>query len=463
MTEVTFAAFGLAAPLIEALKKSGFDQPTPIQQQAIGPQIEGRDILGIAQTGTGKTAAFGLPILHHILGMKGHASKGACRALVLVPTRELAVQVEDNFRKFSGGARVTTCLVLGGMSRPAQIRAIARGVDVIIATPGRLQDLVADKKLRLDETRFVVLDEADRMLDMGFVRPVKQIIGMLHPKRQSAMFSATMPREVRGLAESFLTNPVSVEVAPQSTVVGKIEQSAELMNGPAKRQRLRAIVSLPEVTRSIVFTRTKRGADRVAKNLNTDGIQAEVIHGNKAQNARQRALNKFRGGHCAILVATDIVARGIDVPDISHVINYDLPDEAENYVHRIGRTGRNGADGIAITLCAPDELKKLRAVEKNAGITLLPIQDDERGFRNTKPKKTGPRSQGRPNSSTRRRGGKPAQRAEDGGAKPAKPWPEAQGVAKQTEEDVSQKPSRRRRKPKPRNPGPDAPLRRKQT
>ncbi|SOH92301.1 ATP-dependent RNA helicase RhlE [Monaibacterium marinum] len=410
MTDLTFADFGLAQPIAEALARAKFEKPTAIQAQAIKPQLEGRDILGLAQTGTGKTAAFALPILHHILAMPGRAAPGTARALILAPTRELAVQILDEFRRFAGGARVSTCLVLGGVSRNVQIRNLGRGVDVLVATPGRLLDLVDDRKVRLDEVRFVVLDEADRMLDMGFVQPVRRIVSMLHPRRQSAMFSATMPSEVSGLAGSFLNNPVRVEVAPQSTVVTKIEQTAELLDGTAKRARLAELMGGTGVERAIVFARTKRGADRVAQNLEKDGIKAEAIHGNKAQNARQRALNNFRHGTVKVLVATDIAARGIDVPGITHVINYDLPDEPENYVHRIGRTARNGADGIAITLCAPDEVKKMRAVEKITGERLLAggIPDGEskprgnrRGGGGGKPG-GGAAKQGRPNR--RRRG-----------------------------------------------------------
>ncbi|RED11073.1 DEAD/DEAH box helicase [Pontivivens insulae] len=411
MTDLTFASFGLAQPITNALARTGFDTPTPIQAQAIGPQLEGRDILGLAQTGTGKTAAFALPILHHLLGLQGRPTPGTARALVLAPTRELAVQIQDEFRRFAGGARISTCLVLGGTSRGGQVRQLSRGVDVLIATPGRLLDLVDDRKVRLDEVRWVVLDEADRMLDMGFVKPVKRIVSMLHPRRQSALFSATMPEEVSGLAHSFLKDPVRVEVAPQSTVVTKIEQSAELLEGPKKRARLAQIVSGEGVERAIVFARTKRGADRVAQNLVKDGIGADAIHGNKAQNARQKALNNFKHGTIRVLVATDIAARGIDVKGISHVVNFDLPDEPENYVHRIGRTGRNGADGIAISLVAPDEVKKLRAVERITGEKLLPgsVQGEEsrkpqRNRRGNGP--ANPNAKRRPNRRRRNAGGR---------------------------------------------------------
>ncbi|HVL21362.1 MAG TPA: DEAD/DEAH box helicase [Amaricoccus sp.] len=408
MTNTTFADFGLAEPLIAGLARSGFTTPTPIQAQAIAPQLAGRDILGIAQTGTGKTAAFALPILHQLLELGTRPTPKTCRALILAPTRELAVQIEAAFRTLAGGARFSTLLILGGMSRSAQVRAMARGVDIVVATPGRLTDLMDDRSIVLDQTRFVVLDEADRMLDMGFIQPVRKIVAQLHPRRQSALFSATMPAEVSGLANSFLKDPVRVEVTPQATTVERIEQTIELVDGPAKRGRLAALVGDPSVGRAIVFARTKHGADKVAKNLAIDGVAAEVIHGNKAQNARQRALNQFRNGQVRVLVATDIVARGIDVPGVTHIINYDLPDEPEAYVHRIGRTGRNGAEGIAITLCAPDEVKKLRAVEKITRTALVP-----EGAREAPgPKSRGVRSAGGP-----ARGPRPAKGGHGGGYK----------------------------------------------
>jgi ATP-dependent RNA helicase RhlE len=371
LTDTNFAGLGLTRPLVEAVTRAGYARPTPIQAAAIPPQLAGRDVLGVAQTGTGKTAAFALPIAQAIATLHGRAAPRTCRALVLAPTRELAVQIEASFRAYSGG-RLSTQLVLGGTSRAAQLRGLARGVDVVIATPGRLTDLIGEGALRLEETRFVVLDEADRMLDMGFIRPVRAIVAQLHPRRQSALFSATMPPEIARLAAEFLRDPVRVEVAPPATTVAKIEQRVELLPVAEKRARLAALVADPEVGRAIVFARTKRGADRVAENLLKDGVAAEVIHGNKAQNARQRALDAFRAGRARVLVATDIVARGIDVPGISHVVNYDLPDEPDAYVHRIGRTGRNGAAGIAVTLCAPDEIAKLRAVEKVTRTELLP-------------------------------------------------------------------------------------------
>ena len=333
----------------------------------------GRDILGIAQTGTGKTAAFALPILHQLLELPSRPAPKTCRALVLAPTRELAVQIEAAFRSFAGGARLTTLLVLGGMSRTAQVRAMARGVDVVIATPGRLTDLMDDRSIVLDQTRFVVLDEADRMLDMGFIQPVRRIVAALHPRRQSALFSATMPPEVAELAQGFLKDPVRVEVTPQATAVERIDQRVELVEtvGEARppRRTRRCPRGRPRHRLRPHQARRRPGRRRTSART---ASPAEVIHGNKAQNARQRALNLFRNGQVRVLVATDIVARGIDVPGVTHIINYDLPDEPEAYVHRIGRTGRNGADGIAVTLCAPDELKKLRAVGRRLTGTTLP-------------------------------------------------------------------------------------------
>ncbi|MBY8975157.1 DEAD/DEAH box helicase [Rhodobacteraceae bacterium NNCM2] len=367
-----FADFGLAEPLTYALEKTGFSTPTPIQANSIAPQMEGSDLLGIAQTGTGKTAAFVLPMLHEIYAMDGRAAPKTCRALVLVPTRELAVQINDHVRSLAGGVRVSSLLVLGGTSRQAQIRGLERGVDILIATPGRLTDLMQERRVRFDETKIFVLDEADRMLDMGFIKPVQQIAKGLHPRRRTALFSATMPKEVEHLAAGLLRDPVRVEVTPPGETATKVAQTVELLEHSEKRARLAEILNTPEATCTIVFTRTKRGADRVMQNLGKDGIEAEAIHGMKSQNARQRALDAFRKGRIKVLVATDIAARGIDVKEISHVVQYDLPDEPEAYVHRIGRTGRNGAEGVAIALCSPEERDKLKAVEKVTRSRLLP-------------------------------------------------------------------------------------------
>ena len=362
-----FLSLGLPQLLSDSLAAGGFSEPTPIQTQAIPKLLEGRDVMGIAQTGSGKTAAFGLPILAGMLELTGRARPLTTRALILAPTRELAVQIEESLKKFAGGRmKLDTALILGGMSRTQQVKTLARGVDVVIATPGRLMDLVQDGKLRLNETRWLVLDEADRMLDMGFIAPVKAIAKLVGPRRQTMLFSATMAPEVAELAQSLLKEPVRVEASPQGTTVVKIDQRVIMSGSKAKRGVLNELLANPEegMERVIIFSRTKHGADRVTKNLEIDGHQAAAIHGNKSQNARQAALKGFASGRVRILVATDIAARGIDVQGITHVVNYDLPDDPENYVHRIGRTGRNGASGIAITLCDGTERGKLRDIER---------------------------------------------------------------------------------------------------
>ncbi len=359
-----FASFALPAVLLKTIADAGYSAPKPIQEQAIPPQLEGRDILGIAQTGSGKTAAFALPILSKILALGTKRRPKTARALVLVPTRELAVQVEESFRTLAKGAHISTALVLGGVSRFSQVKKMAPGVDVLIATPGRLHDLVQEGDASLADTKWLVLDEADRMLDMGFIHQVKRLAKATASDRQTALFSATMPDEIAELAAGLLRNPVRVEVAPQGTTVAEIGQSVVMARVKQKRGHLAKMLADQAMASVIVFARTKHGADRVARDLERDGFKAGVIHGNKSQNARQKALNDFRDGSSRILIATDIAARGIDVPGITHVVNFDLPDEAESYVHRIGRTGRNGASGTAVTLCAPEEAAKLRAVEK---------------------------------------------------------------------------------------------------
>jgi len=364
MTDTDFAGLGLPAHLVRSLEQAGYTTPTPIQIKAIPAQLAGRDILGIAQTGSGKTAAFGLPILAALMGREGKREPRTVGALILAPTRELAVQIDEMIRTYAARGHITTALVLGGVSRSAQVNKLARGVDILIATPGRLQDLLDDRKVRLDKTEFLVLDEADRMLDMGFILPVRKISAACAPKRRTALFSATMAPEVAKLAESLLNDPVRVEATPQGSVVVKIDQQVILTGAKQKRDHLNTLLADEALSRVIVFARTKHGADKVAKNLMIDGHDVAAIHGNKSQNARQAALKGFRDGRVRILVATDIAARGIDVPDISHVINYELPDDPENYVHRIGRTGRNGASGIAITLVDGGERGKLRDIER---------------------------------------------------------------------------------------------------
>lgn len=373
--EAGFAALGIDGVLLRAVTAAGLTEPKPIQKLAVPPHLRGSDVLGLAQTGSGKTAAFALPILARIIGLGDRRRPKTARALVLAPTRELAVQIEETFRTLSRGAHVSTALVLGGVSRGSQVRRVRGGVDVLVATPGRLTDLVRAREIDLSDTRWLVLDEADRMLDMGFIQDVRRIARAVHADCQTALFSATMPREVSRLAEELLSDPVRVEVAPQGTTAAEIEQRLVLARTRQKRALLAEMLAQPDMKSVLVFSRTKHGADRIVRDLARDGFEAAVIHGNKSQNARQRALNVFRNGEVRILVATDIAARGIDVPGISHVINFDLPDEAESYVHRIGRTGRNGASGIAVTLCDPSESAKLRAVEKLIRTPLKVIAD----------------------------------------------------------------------------------------
>ncbi|WP_274425891.1 DEAD/DEAH box helicase [Chelativorans sp. YIM 93263] len=374
-----FAELGISGALLKAVGSIGFTEPKPIQQQAIPAHLQGRDLLGVAQTGSGKTAAFSLPILMKLVGLAAKRKRKSAHALILAPTRELAVQIEETIRVLSKGLHISTALVLGGVSRNSQIRRIASGVDVLIATPGRLTDLVRAGEVNLAETRWLVLDEADRMLDMGFIRDVKRIASATHPDRQTALFSATMPKEIDALAQGLLKDPVRVEVAPQGTTAAEITQSVVIARTKQKRQVLSSLLTDEAMRSVIVFARTKHGADRVTRDLERDGFDAAAIHGNKSQNARQKALKGFRSGNVRILVATDIAARGIDVPGITHVVNFDLPDEAESYVHRIGRTGRNGADGIAITLCDPTESSKLRAVERVIRMRLPIAADHSRG------------------------------------------------------------------------------------
>ncbi len=370
-----FAELGIAGVLLKATHAAGFATPKPIQVQAIPPRMEGRDIFGIAQTGSGKTAAFSLPILSKIIALGTKRRPKTCRALILAPTRELAVQIEDTIKILAKGAHISTALVLGGVSRNSQVKKIAPGVDVVVATPGRLTDLVRERDLMLADTKWLVLDEGDRMLDMGFINDVRRIARATAPDRQTALFSATMPDEIAELAKDLLKDPVRVEVSPQSTTAAEIVQSVVMARTKQKRQVLSAMLADASMKSVMVFARTKHGADRVTRDLERDGFKAAVIHGNKSQNARQRALNDFRDGSVRILVATDIAARGIDVPGISHVVNFDLPDEAESYVHRIGRTGRNGRDGVAVTLVDPSESAKLRQVERIIRAKLPVIAD----------------------------------------------------------------------------------------
>jgi ATP-dependent RNA helicase RhlE len=378
LTISTFADLGLAAPIQRAIAARNHTVPTPIQAQAIPELMQGRDMLGIAQTGTGKTGAFALPVLHALSAIGKTTARTGPRALVLAPTRELAIQIGEEFRAYGAAMPIRQTVIFGGVGYGPQIKALRGGVEIIVATPGRLIDHLNEGNVKLDMVEFLVLDEADRMLDMGFVRDVRKIVALTPAKRQSLLFSATMPDAIAKLAAEILTDPVRIEIAPQSTPVERIVQSVRHVEQGDKLDLLADLLSEPEFSRTIVFTRTKHRANRVAEKLEKSGIPAEAIHGNKSQTARQRALQRFRDGQVGVLVATDIAARGIDVDAVSHVINFELPNEPESYVHRIGRTARAGATGIAVSLCAPDERAYLRDIEKLTGIRMT-VEGDAPG------------------------------------------------------------------------------------
>ncbi|OSQ47396.1 DEAD/DEAH box helicase [Thalassospira alkalitolerans] len=359
-----FSDLGLAEPVLRALKHEGYDVPTPIQAQAIPSLLEGKDLLGIAQTGTGKTAAFALPILDRLFKSNSRTPAKSCRVLVLAPTRELAAQIGDSFRAYGRFMNTTVAVVVGGVSHGPQIKAITPGVDVLVATPGRLLDHIDAGKLKLSNVEVIVLDEADHMLDLGFLPPIKRVIKMLPRSRQNLFFSATMPSQIGQLAGDMLSNPVKVSVTPVASTQELVEQSVYMIEKSRKRQLLAELLDDPLFKRTLVFTRTKRGADRVARHLESCKISAAAIHGNKSQNQRERALNAFKDGQIGVLVATDIAARGIDVDSVSHVVNFELPNVPESYVHRIGRTARGGASGSAIAFCDEEERGLLRDIEK---------------------------------------------------------------------------------------------------
>jgi ATP-dependent RNA helicase RhlE len=366
----TFTELGLAKPLLRALDAQGYTNPTPIQAQAIPTVMEGRDLLGIAQTGTGKTAAFALPILHRLAADPKPAPRRGCRCLVLSPTRELASQIAESFRSYGAHTRLSVAVVFGGAKINPQIKALANGVDVLVATPGRLLDHLGQHTAFLGETEIFVLDEADQMLDLGFIVPIRRIVQNFKKPRQNLFFSATMPTEIGKLAGELLKDPARVHVTPQATTVERINQSLIYIEADKKKELLAELFADPKFTRTIVFTRTKRGADRVAKHLEHAGISAASIHGDKSQPQRERALASFKRGDVRALVATDIAARGIDIDAVSHVVQYELPNVPEAYVHRIGRTARAGADGSAIAFCADDERNLLKDIQRTTRQTI---------------------------------------------------------------------------------------------
>jgi ATP-dependent RNA helicase RhlE len=374
----SFDDLGLAEPLLRAVRAENYDQPTPIQAQAIPHLLEGKDLLGIAQTGTGKTAAFALPILQRLSAVQATRRRGGVRALILTPTRELAVQIEESFRTYGRHLSLRSAVIFGGVSQHAQVAALARGLDILVATPGRLLDLMNQRQVDLRDLSVFVLDEADRMLDMGFIHDVKRIVAALPKERQTLLFSATMPGEIERLASGLLKNPVHVAVTPSATTVERIDQRVYFVDTANKNALLAELLKDAAIARVLVFTRTKHGADRVTKHVQRTGVAAQAIHGNKSQNARQRALADFRDGQTRVLVATDIAARGIDVDGITHVINFEIPNVPETYVHRIGRTARAGRDGIALTFCDASERPLLRDVEKLTRKSLAIV--DKHGF-----------------------------------------------------------------------------------
>jgi ATP-dependent RNA helicase RhlE len=361
---MSFHNLGLSKPLLDALAAKNYAQATPIQLKAIPTVLTGRDLLGIAQTGTGKTAAFMLPSLDRLAGKREYLKPGQVRMLVLAPTRELASQIAASAEAYGKFMRLSVGVIFGGTPNSKSVRTVSRGLDVLVATPGRLLDLIDQRALSLRELEILVLDEADQMLDLGFIHALKRIVSLVPPKRQTLFFSATMPRAIKELADRYLTNPAEVSVTPTATTVDRVDQSVTMINQAEKIALLATVLRSEPVERALVFSRTKHGADKIVRQLDAAGIPAGAIHGNKSQAQRERALAAFKSGQMKVLVATDIAARGIDIPGVSHVVNFDLPDVPEQYVHRIGRTARAGADGIAIAFCSPDERGNLRDIER---------------------------------------------------------------------------------------------------
>ncbi len=396
----SFNDFGLVEPILRALAEEKYVTPTPIQAQTIPLAAQGRDVIGIAQTGTGKTAAFALPILNHLFNKRMRPAQKACRVLVLSPTRELSGQIADSFRAYGRHIRpLDIALAIGGVPINRQIRAVARGVEVLVATPGRLLDLVAQRALRLDQVEVLVLDEADRMLDMGFIHDIRKVVAMVPKARHTLFFSATMPQEIARLADQMLRDPARVAVTPAASTAERVEQRVILTEKAAKQALLAELLKKEPIDRVLVFTRTKHGADKVVRGLQKAGHVAEAIHGNKSQNQRERVLSAFRNGKLRTLIATDIAARGIDVDGVSHVINYDLPNIPESYVHRIGRTARAGRDGVAISFCDQEERGYLRDIERLIRMA-IPATDGRTGQRLAAPPvphhSAGNRQNGRP-------------------------------------------------------------------
>lgn len=453
-----FTDFGLAEPIQRALADAGYTTPTPIQTQAIGPVLDGRDVLGIAQTGTGKTLAFAAPTLHR-LNIDPRPMVAKCpRVLVLAPTRELARQIADSFETYGKHMRVKVDCVFGGVKINPQIRSLSRGTDVLVATPGRLLDLIDQKALDIGRIETLILDEADQMLDLGFVHALRKIRGMVPDERQTLFFSATMPKIIASLSKEYLTDPIRVSVTPVATTAERVDQSVMFVHQKAKPALLAHILKQDDVRRVLVFTRTKHGADRLVRHLDKVDIEAAAIHGNKSQNQRTRALDAFKDGKIWVLVATDIAARGIDIDGLTHVVNFDLPNVPEQYVHRIGRTGRAGASGVTIGLVAPDERAYLKDIEKTIRMS-IPVMALPEDFEMPSPIDTAAMEGERP---ARRQGGDGGgrRRQGQGGGRPAgraKPAGQGQGQGQRkggpkpakAAGDGAPKQRRKRRGPKP--------------
>ncbi|GAA3900031.1 DEAD/DEAH box helicase [Sphingomonas limnosediminicola] len=375
---MSFHSLGLSKPLLDALAAKNYSKATPIQLQAIPTVLTGRDLLGIAQTGTGKTAAFMLPSLDRLAAERHIPKPGQIRMLVLAPTRELASQIAASAETYGRFMRLSVGVIFGGVPNSKSVRTVARGLDVLVATPGRLLDLIDQRALSLRELEILVLDEADQMLDLGFIHALKRIVSLVPAKRQTLFFSATMPKAIKELADKYLTNPAEVSVTPTATTVERIEQSVTMVNQAEKAALLAMVLRGESVERALVFSRTKHGADKIVRQLEAAGLSAGAIHGNKSQAQRERAIAAFKIGEMPILIATDIAARGIDIPGVSHVVNFDLPDVPEQYVHRIGRTARAGADGIALAFCSPEERGNLRDIERTTRqrIAVTPLPAD---------------------------------------------------------------------------------------
>lgn len=409
----TFADLGLSPKLVQALAATNLQTPTPIQAQAIPPIMAGRDLMGLAQTGTGKTAAFGLPLLHRILDIGHPPGPRNIRALILAPTRELATQIKDNLETFTKGTAVKVVMVVGGASVNRQAMSLAKGADVLVATPGRLIDLIERNDVNLEKCGYLVLDEADHMLDMGFIHALRRIAKHIPLRRQTMMFSATMPKDIEEIADAYLRDPVRVQVSPPGKPADKITQGVHYIPNGDKAKLLESYLLKHPGEQALVFSRTKHGADKLAKVLGGWGFKVGAIHGNRSQNQRDRILTEFKAGEVDVLVATDVAARGIDIPTVRHVYNYDMPNVPENYVHRIGRTARAGAEGSSVSFCAPAEMGELQAIEKILKKTLPVLggapwaADVIAAAPKPQQKRGGPRPQGQKPAGPRPQGGRP--------------------------------------------------------